>query len=205
MKVIKTTERQQQRSLVHVGESIKDFPQKVGRFFAANRKKSIVVSCAVLLIGGALFLNWTLFGNLGGVPDDDYTPASGTHDPSGTDTDGSFFAVSAIERQRSRDEAREVFQIVIDSSDAEEDARTTAIAGLSRIAEQIEAEINIETLLRARGFENSLAVVSEAGVTVIVESEDTLMANQLVQIKEVTLEQTGVNPLNINIIERQPS
>ena len=204
MKIIKTTERQQQRGLVHVGDNIKDFPQKVGRFFAANRKKSIVVSCAVLLVGGALFLNWTLFGGGNVIPDDDYASAPGAQDP-GTDADTSFFAVSAIERQRARDEAREVFQIVIDSSDAEEEARTTATSALSRIAEQIEAENNIETLLRARGFENSLAVVSDAGVTVIVESEDTLMANQLVQIKEITFEQTGVNPLDINIIERQPS
>jgi len=204
MKVIKTTEKQQQRGLVQIGGNIKELPGKIGRFITGSRKKSIVVACSVLLIGSALILNWTLFGN-DRAPYDLDAQAPGDTCPTDANDDATFFAVTTIERQRARDEAREVFQTVIDSVDAEEEARSTATAGLTRIAEQIEAEANIETLLRARGFDNSLAVVSDSGVTVIVESEDTLMANQLVQIKELTFEQTGVNPLDIVIIGRQPT
>jgi stage III sporulation protein AH len=201
MKVIKTTEKQQQRGLVHIGDNIKEIPQKFTRFITANRKKSLVVACSVLLIGGAIMLNWTLFGGPGTAPDDFDTGASGgTYVPG---DDGSFFALATIDRQRARDEAREVFQTVIDSSEIDEDARITAVSGMNRIAEQIEAENNIETLLRARGFENSIAVVSDATVTITVQTDDTLMANQLVQIKEIAVEQTGANPLDIRIVERQ--
>ena len=202
MKVIKTTERQQQRGLVQIGDGIKDFPQKIGRYISTNRKKALVVACSTLLIGAAVLLNWTLFGGANRVPDDYDTGAAGdTYDP-GTEV-GTFFAMETINRQRARDEAREVFQTVIDSSDAEDQARVDAMAAMNRLAEHIEAENNIETLMRARGFEDSIAVVSDAGVTIIVQTEDTLMANQLVQIKELAFEQTGVNPLDIRIIERQ--
>jgi len=200
MKVIKTTERPEERGLVQIGDNIKEFPRKLGNMIVNSRKKAMVVGFSALLIGGAILLNHTLFAN--SAPPDDYQVGGPENGQAGVDDNEAFFALAVIDRQRVRDEALELAMVVIDAGDSEDGAVHEALANVNRIAAEIEAEANIETLLRARGFEQVLAVVSGDGVTVTVLSADGLMPNQLVQIKEVAYEQTGVHPLNIRIVER---
>jgi len=200
MKVIKTTERPEERGLVQIGDNIKEFPQKLGRMIVNSRKKAMVVGFSALLIGGAILLNHTLFAAT--APPDDYQVAGTGNGEAGADDNEAFFALAVIDRQRVRDEALELAMVVIDAGDSEDAAVQEALATVNRIAAEIEAEANIETLLRARGFEQVLAVISNDIVTITVLSSDGLMPNQLVQIKEVAYEQTGVHPLNIRIVER---
>ena len=114
----------------------------------------------------------------------------------------SFFALAVTDRQKARDEALEVLQTVVDSAASTTEERTAAAGSISRIASYIEAEANIETLVKSKGFEQCVAVVSENNVSVIVGTKETLLANQLAQIKEIVYLQTGIDPSGMRITEK---
>lgn len=166
--------------------------------------RSVAVVCSVVLIGTAVVLNFTLFGGK--------KPAVSEGEPlsSGTDADleasedkaNAYFASAQLSRKQARDQAIAVLQTVVESTSAEAVAREQASDDISRIASEIQTEANIETLIRSKGFEKCVAVISEGTASVIVQS-DGLLPNELSQIKEIVWEQAGIDPVNIKIIEKK--
>ena len=66
----------------------------------------------------------------------------------------------------------------------------------------MESEANIETLVKAKGFEDCLAIVSDDSVKVVVKTEG-LNAEQAAQIKNIILEETDVLAENVSVGEIQ--
>ena len=121
---------------------------------------------------------------------------------SGTLSSGSdYFAQAAIDRQRAREEALEVLSGVADSDEALEELKTDALRDISRIASDIEKEAAIETLVISKGFDDCVAVISDAGASVVV-STDGLLPNEIAQIQEIVSEQAGIAPADLKIIEK---
>ncbi len=181
---------------------------KMGQSMRKNMKRNLIVMGSVLLIGGAVWLNWALFSNAEGK---DYNPdyyTSGQPQDGGSDSDtgtssgdNSYFAMAQIDRSRARDEALEVLNQITASTDATEDARSEAYAAIEEMAKDIENEANIETLMKAKGFEECVAVISDDAATIIVRSEG-LLPSDIAQITEIVYEQASIEPLNITIIEK---
>lgn len=213
MQITKSTEHKVEKSVVPFKEQVKEFPKKVGSFFGESRRKALIVCASVLVICAAVLVNWMLFGSSGNIaavnPDGDkpgnQTSKPGdntsTDAPAGTEPE-SFFALAVTDRQKARDEAIDVLQTVVESADATETEKTEATAAIARIASYIEAESNIETLIKGKGFAQCVAVVSKDNVSVIVGTESTLMANELAQIKEIIYLQTGIDPTGMRITEK---
>lgn len=166
--------------------------------------RNIIIASSLVLIGAAVILNFVFFGNS--------QPAVADGEPLG-ETGGevvedvvyaedSYFASAQLSRQQSRDQAIAVLQTVIESSTADAATKEAASADINRIASEIQSEANIETLIKSKGFEECVAVISEGSASVIVAS-DGLMPNELSQIKEIVWEQAGIDPVNIKIIEKQ--
>ena len=63
----------------------------------------------------------------------------------------------------------------------------------------IEKESNVETLLKAKGFDKSLVIISDKGINVIVKSEG-LTSQQTLQIQDVVTSETDVSLENIKIV-----
>jgi stage III sporulation protein AH len=112
-----------------------------------------------------------------------------------------YFAVSAVSRQRARDESIELLTDIANSAEALPDVRDKALSDIAVIAQEIEKEANIETLVKAKGFEECVAVVSGENANIIVKTEG-LMQNEVAQIKEIVYEQAGISPGNVKIMER---
>jgi len=190
---------------------------------AVITKKNIVVLASLILIGGAVGLNWVLFS---GDTSAGNSVSSGTYyqsnsmlknntegemlgdasfvdaSESSQDTD-SYFASTQISRQRARDEAIEVLQLVAENGEAVQDVKDQALAEITAIAAEIEKEANIETIITSKGFEQCIAVINDDMVSIIVKtSGGGLLQNEITQIKEVVCEQTGISPTNIKIVER---
>ena len=106
-----------------------------------------------------------------------------------------------MNRQRSRDEALEVLQGVVDNASSTATAKEEALAEINKLATVMEAEANIETLIVAKGFEECVAVISGDSASVVVRS-DGLQTAQISQINEIVYEQAGILPVNIKIIQR---
>lgn len=213
MQITKSTEHKVEKSLVPFKETVKDIPEKIGKFLNGNQKKTLIVTASVLVVCAAVAVNWMLFGpTSNGLenPGNTNLPGAGSPAPSETPVDTSengaieesFFAIAMTDRQRARDEALEVLQTVVESDESTGEEKTRAAEAMARIASYIEAESNIETLVKSKGFAQCVAVVSEDNVSIIVGTDDTLMANELAQIKEIVYLQTGIDPTAMRITEK---
>ena len=178
--------------------------EKSKKFFSTKTARSVVVTAAVLLIGLAVYLNYRWFydpidalGYGENNMEDNYSDSQST----GAEGLNDYFAAALLTRQQSRDEAIDVLTLVSTSEDADEATRAEAQAKISAIATDIQNEANIETLVKAKGFEDCVAVIGDGTVSVIVRAE-SLQAKQTAQILSIVYETTGVAPENVSIINK---
>lgn len=181
-------------------------------------KKQLVLASLVLALGAAVYLNWQFSGvnklpvsdtssevsQLGAaqlvnnayvetVSDDLKQSSKGSAD----DT----LSQARLNRQNSRDEAMELLDEVLESVDSDSDAKKAAVDQASMIAQNILKETNVENLLQAKGYQQSVAYINEGECSVVVsgkiEDADTLI------IQEIVVEQTGLTADKIKIIGAQ--
>ena len=173
---------------------VKEFAKKMG-------KRNWIIIGSVLLIGIAVYLNFILYGGQSEPVADNLdlseTPIAVENNQSEED----YFAMTQISRQRARDEAIDVLQTVVDSEDALAEAKDAALAEISAIALEIENEANIEMLVKSKGFEECVAVISGDAASIVVKT-DTLLPNEVAQITEIVYDQAGILPTNLNIIQK---
>ena len=167
-------------------------------------KRNFVIAGAFMLVAVALVIGIAMSS----AQDNgfDYSQGVGMQpsDTSGGDQSAAdtYFSSVQVDRQRSRDEALEVLQSVVDDDSATATAKEEALAEINRMARTMEAESNIETLIVAKGFSECVAVISEGGASIVVRT-DGLQAAQISQINEIVYEQSGILPVNVKIIERK--
>ena len=163
--------------------------------------RNIVIALAVILIGAAVYVNWQLFGGAKvDVPINPDTEQTGKTDVDSNKTED-YFASAEVSRKQARDEAIEVLQSVVDDKGSLEAAKEQALKDISAMAANIELEANIESLIKAKGFEECVTVLSGDKATVVVK-RDGLKPNQLSQILEIVYLQAGVLPANVTITEK---
>ena len=182
-------------------EKFTAFCRKVG-------KKNMMIAGAFVIVAVALVIALTVFG---GSEDKgfDYSqgtgltppPADTSQNSTDADADDSYFSSVQVSRQRNRDEALEVLQSVVDSAKTDDVAKTQALADISQIAKDMEAESNIETLIVAKGFEQCVAIINDGMCTVVVMT-DGLLASHMSQINEIVYEQAGIKPVNVKYIQK---
>ena len=184
------------------------------RFIEKIGKRNLVIVGVVLLIGMAVWINWMVFADSDdGYSGYDQSSGMGTQYGDNTDTAGkgdsssasneseNYFASTQVSRQRARDEALEVLQSVVDNSASDEATRTQALADINKIAQSMESESNIETLIMAKGFEQCVAVISGDAISVVVDGE-SLTPGDIAIINEIVYEQANILPANIKIIQK---
>lgn len=179
--------------------------EKVADTFKGHTKRNLIILGAIALIVGAVFLNWVLFADAA----DPYEPS----DPSGNVTEGpgsqvdnpstedSYFAMAQLNRTNAYDTAYNTLLAVTTSATATEEAKEAAFMEITTLASNKQAEANIETLIKAKGFEECVAVISDGHIDIVVKS-DGLAANQRAQIQEIVLKQADIAPSDITIIEK---
>lgn len=192
-----------------IGERIKIGAENIATGVKKAGKRNLVICASVLIIAAAICVNWALLaGNSSNIDDlpagsdnqgennvgDDVTDA-------GNDNVASYFASVQISRQQARDEALEVLQMVIASDSAMETAKNEAIESVNRIADEIAAEANIETLVLAKGFEDCIAVINDGSASIVVKTGG-LLPSEIAQIMEIVYEQAQIVPENVKIIEK---
>ena len=178
-----------------------EFCRKVG-------KRNFIILGAVVLTVAAVGVNLAIFSN---SKDNgyDYDQSAGmdaslnTEKETNVQTEASdsYFSSVQVNRQRTRDEAIEVLQAVVDNTASTETAKNEALSQINKLAEVMESEANIESLIVAKGFEECVAVISGDSASIVVKSEG-LKPAQISQINEIVYEQSGIKPVNIKIIER---
>lgn len=169
---------------------IKPFPWK-----SINTRGAIAAACLVLIaVAGYLNVRYGLRGQTTAEPADETQ--------SGTDTGTSFFASAVLDRERARGEALEVLMNITEDEGAGEEAKTRAYSQMERIANETDWEIDIENLIKAKGFAECVAVISEDSASIVVSSEGLTPA-EIAQIKEIVYLESQIVPKDVKIIEKR--
>lgn len=179
--------------------------QTIKNLFASKAAKGIAVASCALLIGLAVYLNYAWFydptGALGFGNNNMQDNFSDSSTAGGSVSEENYFTSTALDRQEARDEAIDVLKLVTENDEASAEARADAADRISKIAVDIQNEANIETLVKAKGFEECVAVISEDAVSVIVSAE-SLQAAETAQILAIVYETTGIDPDKVSIISK---
>ncbi len=180
--------------------------EKVKKFFSTKTAKSLGLAAFVLLVGLAVYLNYQWFYS----PESGLGYGDGNMDASGdvsdtvgdaTQEENNYFTATALTRKQSRDEAIDVLKLVTESEDSSAEAKATAEAKISQIAVDIQNEANIESLVKAKGFTECVAIISDSSVSVIVGA-DELQAQEVAQIFSIVYDTTGIPMENISVINK---
>lgn len=184
-------------------------------------RKQLVLASLVLALGAAVYLNWQFSGtdplpvgtyevedestesHLGAAQlvNNAYieTVSDDLSDSGEILTEVQTLAEARLSRQTSRDTALELLDEVLENVDSDSDAKQQAVAEATAIAQNILQETNVENLLTAKGYKETVACIGSDDCTVVIAGDfsdpDTLI------IQEIVMEQTGLTADKIKIIK----
>lgn len=172
-------------------EKIKPFPWK-----AINGRNALIAGCLVIVaIAGYLNIRYGM------------KPASTTDGQEDLEAveeadAKSYFASAVIDRERARGEALEVLVSITEDAAASDAAKTDAYTQMERIANETSWEIDIENLVKAKGFTECVAIINEETANIVVSTEG-LTPGEVAQIKEIVYLEASIQPKDVKIIEKR--
>ncbi len=114
-----------------------------------------------------------------------------------------FFVEYRIERDKSRSEQVNLLREMINNPNSDEAIKTQAQQRLLEITNNIEKEMEIESLIRAQGYKDGIALVRTDSVDIIVAS-DGLTKKDAAKIGNIVANNTGIGAENVTIVEKAP-
>lgn len=113
-----------------------------------------------------------------------------------------FFEEARLKRTKAHDESMDAVQKALKSASLSAEEKKSYTQQLTGSLEDLNAENEIETLVRAKGFADCLCFLQSgrADLTVMT-SGDALTAAQVAQIRDIVLSKSNVTAQNITIVE----
>jgi len=102
------------------------------------------------------------------------------------------------ERDKKRSEIAAMYKEISQNKEASKELTDQAAAEAMRVLKDSESEINIESILSSKNFENPFVYITADGVTVFVENEK-LIKTDIALIAETVIAETGVTSDKIRI------
>ena len=163
---------------------------KVRKGLSANAKKVIVLCSMVALLVLTGVLNFVLNGDLGTSKDPTTV---------GGDAVTTFFSDYRTNRENARAEEMSYLDAIISSEDSGDDVKATAEEMKAELLGNIEAELVIENLIKAKGFDDAIVTMSTENINVIVDQAE-LQAEQVSQILSIILEETDYAATQVVVV-----
>ena len=167
------------------------------------KKRGAVYGVIALLLCAAAYLNWSYVDT-----PEDLLAAQQTDAQADTQTDTSagsaageddYFASSRLTRTQARDEAVSTLKELSESDTADQSAKDDAAAQISALAV---AEANIESLIRAKGYEDAVVMLGDSSANIVVAPPDGgLQAEDVAVIRDIVISETGMTAGQIKIVE----
>ena len=172
-------------------------------------KQQITLAVMVVGLAVAVWLNMkysAASGKLGVKDGSSRIPGQTEFVNSGTGSDetvavsaNAYFTNARANRDDTRKENIDMLKETIANVKTDDSAKKSAVDRLAAIAAQSEHESAIESLVKAKGFSDSIAVIGDDSVNVIVEA-DKLLDREVQQIKDIVISETGVSIEKIKIL-----
>ena len=144
-------------------------------------KKIIVLSVMVLLLVATGVLNFVLSDKLNKTTDN-------VNADQGNVTQ-TFFAAAKSDRDSTRESEFLYLDAIMQSESSTESAKKSAQEQKLTLVSRMEKELALETLIKARGFEDAIVTIGDKGVSIVVNSTE-LTAEQANQILSDVLAET---------------
>lgn len=179
------------------------------------KKRGAVIAVVSLMLCVAVYLNWSYtrtgedyeadenlsVGKTLGeatlvdkLEKEDATEAVGDH------TD--YFAEARLARQKARDESTKMLKEITANEKSTNASIEKANADISSLAANAVREARIESLIKAKGFDDCVVFINDTGVNVIIsKSENELKASDTAKIKDIVVDETKVKADKIKIVE----
>ena len=167
------------------------------------KKRGAIYGVIALLLCVAVYLNWSYVDTPDELLAADQTNPDST-ETSGTAKDQDYFAASRLSREQARDEAVSTLKELSESETADQTAKDEAAAQISALAEDSVTEANIESMIRAKGYEDAVVMIGDESVNVVVAPpEGGLQATDVTVIKDIVVAEAGVTAGQIKIVEAE--
>ncbi len=190
-------------------------------------KKQIILTCLTLMLGVAVYVNYSLTKNdikvddavstnaeisvmKNDKKDKDNTESTETKDVDTVnygesefvngDAAADYFAQARLEKMNNRDEAVQTLQTIMGGGDITEDEMVTNAIGAVEVSKLIESEGEIETLIKAQGIEDCVVYLDGESAKVVVKTAG-LDTAQAAAIKDIILGEVSVPVENIRVFE----
>ena len=151
-----------------------------------KRTKIIILSAMILLLGVTAYLNVVLNSSM-------------TNNDTVIET-SSYFQTYRSDRESTRDQEMLYYDAIIASDTSSEDAIKNAQDAKLSLVSQMEKELVVEGLIKAKGFEDCVVTISDNNVNAVVKAS-SLTSSQVAQIVSVIqTELSTINLANIKII-----
>jgi stage III sporulation protein AH len=179
-------------------------------------KKQIMLAVLVLALGVAVYLNYyfstrnpittdasaiTSSKNLGDAKFVDnpsaVEPSGKTGDKAADSSD--YFAQAQKNRENARQEAIDIIRDLINNAKANKETQQQALEKAAAIAAAVEQESKIESLIKAKGFQDCIAFIEDDQCSVAVRAAE-LNEAQALQITEIVTAQSKVPAQNVRIV-----
>ena len=183
---------------------------KKGKIFG---KKQVALAVMVLALGAAVWLNMK------------YSAGSGAFTAAGSDSSKTYLGEATLvngdtesatqvsgkvenadyfnktrnERNETREEAIEELEDTIKSAKTKDAVKTAAVEKLAVLTGRMETEASIEALLKAKGFTDVLAVISDSDINIVIKN-DKLTEAETIQIQDIATSQSGLSLDKVKII-----
>lgn len=168
-----------------------------------KNKRYILIGIVVLLLAGAIYLNAKLNSSepsSGGISagndgkDTDSSISASISGGAGTD----YFKTFRTDRVNTRNAEIQVLESIIKSDKTDAEALADAQEQKLEIVTCMEMEFTIESLIKAKGFNDVAVTVHKGSVNVIVDA-DSLSAEQVAQILDIVRSETGEPASNVKV------
>mgnify|MGYP005766820917 CR=1 FL=1 len=165
------------------------------------KKRGAVYGVIALLLCVAVYLNWSYVD----APEELLVAeqaGADSEETAGTTEREDYFATSRLTREQARDEAVSTLKELSESEEADQTAKDEAAAQISALAEDSVAEANIESMIRAKGYEDAVVMIGDESVNVVVAApEGGLQATDVTVIKDIVVSETDATAGQIKIVE----
>lgn len=189
------------------------------------KKRNAVAAIIVLFMCVAVYLNWSarevqgddvrLHGNFGEsklvtkdneeIPKDEEKKDDTEEKNDEKKISGSvseYFEEARMEKQKARDSAITTLKEAVGEKNLSQESRDRAAASIETLSSGAVSETRIETLVKAKGYDECVALINESGVNVIVSAPAAgLTAGDTTKIKDIVVSETNIQPSKIKIIE----
>lgn len=166
-----------------------------------NKRVLTLVGVTVLLIGAIatnLILNQAKKTEDGTLP---ASTSSGEDESVQASTQTSFFESFRQERNTTREQEIEYLDTIVEQG-ADEETLADAQRQKMTIVDNMEHEMTIESLLKAKGFLDAAVTLHEGAINVILQAE-TLTDEQVAQVLDIIIRETGESAENIKVTTAQ--